>query len=175
MYKLTDLYKQIKEEAAFIPKYKIYSDMDGVLTDFDRRFQQFGAMLPKEYEAKHGSAEFWDLIDNKVGHTFWSEMSWMPDGKKLWEYIKKYKPTLLSAPSKKATSRYGKRLWVEKNLPGSKLILAPRAHKKNYAEPNHILIDDRVDTINEWIQKGGVGIVHTSAEQTINSLKKLGL
>ena len=30
-------------------------------------------------------------------------------------------------------------------------------------------------TINEWNAKGGVGILHTSAANTINQLKKLGL
>ena len=41
MYKLTDLYKQIKEEeqASQVSQYKIYCDMDGVLCDFDKRFE----------------------------------------------------------------------------------------------------------------------------------------
>ncbi len=36
MYKLTDLYKQLKEESTETPEaqYKIYCDMDGVLVDF---------------------------------------------------------------------------------------------------------------------------------------------
>jgi len=43
MYKLTDLYKQLKEEEAVptepTPQYTLYCDMDGVLTDFDKRFK----------------------------------------------------------------------------------------------------------------------------------------
>ena len=40
MYKLTDLYKQIKEEAEVTtPQYKIYCDMDGVLVDFDKGYK----------------------------------------------------------------------------------------------------------------------------------------
>ena len=52
MYKLTDIYKQIREEetAAQVAQYKIFFDMDGVICDFDRRFEQFGGMPPKEYE-----------------------------------------------------------------------------------------------------------------------------
>ena len=40
-YKLTDIYKQIREEetAAQVSQYKIFCDMDGVLCDFDRRFE----------------------------------------------------------------------------------------------------------------------------------------
>jgi FMN phosphatase YigB (HAD superfamily) len=176
MYKLTDIYRQIKEEEAALPiqQYKIYCDMDGVLCDFDRQFEQYAKMSPKTFESKFGTDKFWELID-KIGYIFWSKMSWMSDGKSLWEYINKYKPDLLSAPSKKASSRYGKRLWVSENVPGAKLILADRERKQNYSKKNSILIDDRSDTISEWNSRGGIGILFTSTEQTINDLKKLGL
>ena len=173
MYKLTDIYRQIKEEEQTY-QYKIFCDMDGVLCDFDRRFEQFGSMKPKEYEAKYGTNKFWELID-KVGEQFWSKMSWMSDGKQLWIYISKYKPVLLSAPSMNPSSRYGKHLWVNENLPGTKLILAKREKKKNYSGKNQILIDDRPDNINDWVYEGGIGILHTSTQQTIKDLQKLGL
>jgi len=182
MYKLTTLYKQLKEEeqAAQVAKYKIFCDMDGVLCDFDRRFEQFAGMSPKEYESKFGTKKFWEIID-KVGNQFWSKMPWMPDGKELWTYISKYKPVLLSAPSMDPSSRYGKHLWVKMNLNTkdnpikTKLILARREKKRNYSGKNRILIDDRPDNINEWVYEGGIGILHTSAQQTINDLKELGL
>lgn len=175
-YKLTDIYRQLKEEeqAIQVSQYKIYCDMDGVLCDFDRRFDQFGGMSPKEYESKYGTKKFWDLI-NKVGEQYWSKMSWMPEGKKLWNYIAKYNPILLSAPSLDYSSRYGKKLWVKENLPGTKLILAKRENKQDYANKNSILIDDRTDNVNEWVAAGGIGILYTSTNQTINELKRLGL
>jgi len=176
MYRLTDLYKQLKEEeqAAQVSQYKIFCDMDGVLCDFDRRFDQFVGMKPKEYESRFGTKKFWEIID-KVGSQYWSKMPWMPDGKELWSYISKYKPVLLSAPSMDPSSRYGKHLWVNENLPGTKLILAKREKKRNYSGKNRILIDDRPDNINEWVYEGGIGILHTSTQQTINDLKELGL
>lgn len=176
MYKLTDIYKQIKEEAqaAQVAQYTIYCDMDGVLCDFDRRFEQFGGMLPNEYETKNGINKFWELIDG-IGSQFWSEIPWMQDGKQLWTYISKYKPSLLSAPSQDSSSRYGKSLWVKKNIPGTKLILAERKNKQNYSKKNRILIDDMPNTINEWNSRGGIGILHTSTENTLNELKSLGL
>ena len=177
MYKLTDLYKQLKEEeqTTQAAQYKIFCDMDGVLTDFDKRFEYFGGMLPKEYEEKYSKSQFWKLIDDKVGFSFWAEMPWMPDGKQLWSYIEKYKPMLLSAPSQKPSSRYGKRVWVANNLPGVKLILAKRENKQDYSKPNRILIDDRADNVEEWKSKGGIGILHTSAADTIEKLKQLGI
>ena len=176
MYKLTDIYRQIKEEetAAQVSQYKIYCDMDGVLCDFNRRFEQFGGINPNEYESKNGIKMFWKIIDS-VGEQFWSQMPWTPDGKQLWTYISKYIPTLLSAPSENFSSRYGKKLWVEENLPGTKLILAKRTNKQDYSGKNQILIDDLPKNINEWNSKGGIGIFHTSAENTINKLKQLEL
>ena len=183
MYKLTALYKQLKEEeqAAQVAQYKIFCDMDGVLTDFDKRFEYFGGLTPDEYQAKFSKSQFWKLIDDKVGFEFWAKMPWMPDGKQLWSYIEKYKPMLLSAPSQKPSSRYGKRVWVKDNLPLTKdapkvkLILAKREKKQDYSKTNRILIDDRADNIEEWKSKGGIGILHTSAADTIEKLKQIGL
>ena len=99
----------------------------------------------------------------------------MSDGKEYWNYIKKYKPILLSAPSRNNESRLGKRVWAKRNLPGVKLILAFADNKKNYANENSILIDDREKNINQWKEAGGIGILHTDAASTIAQLKELGL
>jgi len=155
--------------------YVIYCDMDGVIADFDKRFMELTNMSPDRYEQIYGIEQFWNFIDNIIGVRFWVGIPWMQDGKQLWEYIKKYKPTLLSAPSRNNESRLGKRLWVKKHIPGTKLILASRANKQDYAKPNAILIDDRPDTIIEWENKGGIGILHKSAEETIQKLKSLDL
>ena len=79
------------------PPYKIYCDMDGVLTDFESRFDHFTGMNPQVYEKKYGIEQFWHLIDNKIGVRFWVGMPWMPQGKKLWEFIKPYQPDLLTS------------------------------------------------------------------------------
>ena len=60
-------------------------------------------------------------------------------------------------------------------MPGVKLTLAYSADKQKYAAPNHILIDDRKSNIDQWVSRGGVGILHTSTADTIRQLKKLGL
>ena len=157
-------------------KYKIYSDMDGVLTDFDKSFEKYsGGIPPREFERKFGKDKFWEVIDEKGKVGFWVGMPWMEDGKQYWDYIKDYDTELLSSPSRSSTSRLGKRLWVKNNMPGVKLTLAQAAKKQNYAAPNHILIDDRKSNIDQWRSQGGIGILHTSAADTISQLKKLGL
>ena len=156
--------------------YVIYSDMDGVIVDFEERFKQFSdGVLPSEFQRAHGREKFWDLIDNQIGVKFWVGAPWMPDGKQYWDYIEKYNPILLSSPSRQNESRLGKRLWVKKHIPGTPLKLAYSANKKNYARENAILIDDRKPNIDQWIEAGGIGILHINAKDTIAELKKLGL
>ena len=164
-------YEELNEQQS----YKIFSDMDGVLTDFDTRFKNYSdGIAPSDYEKQYGKEKFWELADGP-GVAFWVGMPWMEDGKKYWNYIKDYDVELLSSPSRSQTSRLGKRLWVRNNIPGVKLTLAQARNKQNYAEPNHILIDDRESNIDQWKAQGGIGILHTSADDTINQLKKLGL
>jgi hypothetical protein len=101
----------------------------------------------------------------------------MSDGQQLWRYIKRYKPAILSAPSQDPSSRVGKKEWCKKHIDNQyrELILVSRGMKQMFSGPNKILIDDMERTIDEWEAKGGIGIHHTSASNTIKRLKELGL
>ena len=65
--------------------------------------------------------------------------------------------------------------WVYKELPGVNLILRSAKHKKDFAGPNCILIDDRIDNIQGWRDAGGIGIHHINTKHTIDQLKVLDL
>ena len=148
-------------------EYKIYCDLDGVLIDFKKGYEKLtGDDLGNEHR---NDTRFWDPI-NKAGYDFWINLEWMDDGHKLWDFISPYNPEILSAPSRQTESRVAKHDWVERELPGTHLILRSAEHKKDFASPNSILIDDREDNIKGWIDAGGIGILHTSADDTINAL-----
>jgi FMN phosphatase YigB (HAD superfamily) len=166
----------LKEKKA-TPPYKIYCDMDGVLTDFESRFEHYSGMLPKQYEEKHGSGPFWYLIDVTIGIKFWSEMNWMPHGQQLWDFIQPYKPDLLTSPSRDNSSRLGKNLWVRNHLnPNPKVIFAYSLDKQRYANENSILIDDKKSNIDQWASKGGIAIrcENGDVNHVIEKLKELG-
>jgi hypothetical protein len=163
-------------------EYKIYVDMDGVVADFDQRFIDLSGMLPREFEAKYGKDAFWDFIDegkNKL--KFWVGIPPMSDAKQLIDYVSKYNYEMLTAPSTKKQSLMGKGLWMINQTKNGLFPFKPKINyksaknKKDFAAPNHILIDDREDTINSWNAAGGIGILHTSAANTISQLKKLSL
>jgi hypothetical protein len=154
-------------------QYTIYCDMDSVLVDFDRGYQELTGMTTQQADTS-GVEAFWDPL-TKAGAKFWITLNWMPDGKQLWDYIKKYNPILLSAPSREESSKLGKRVWVKRELPGTKLILKYAPQKQEYASPTSILIDDRQKNIDQWEAAGGIGILHTNTANTIEQLKQLGL
>ena len=152
--------------------YKIYCDMDGVLADFESGYEELtGIDLRGEFQK---GDDFWDPI-SKAGVGFWAGLKWMPDGQKLWDYLKPFDPVLLSAPSREDSSRIGKHVWVKHKIPGTKLILRYAKQKQELATPESILIDDRQVNIDQWEAAGGIGILHTSADNTIKQLKQLSL
>ena len=164
--------------------YDIFIDMDGVLTDFEGRFEQFAGVTPDEfmsqktiqYGEKKANEEFWDLVDKQIGVRFWAGMPWMPEGEELYKYLKKYKPSILTSPSREESSRIGKGLWVKRNMSGIPVKFGYGANgKAKFSGPNKILIDDREDNISAWKAAGGIGILFKNTEQVKNELSKLGL
>jgi len=172
MLKLSKLIK----EYIYQYKYTVYCDMDGVLTDFDKQLENFtGIKDGRKYEKKEGTEAFWSEI-GKGGLKYWSEMPWMKDGKKLWDYIKNKNVKILSAPARTIPeSPRGKHMWVKGNLGNVELILRRARDKQDFAKKDAILIDDMDENIKQWKARGGIGILHKSASSTIKKLKELGL
>lgn len=159
-------------------EYIIYVDMDGVLCNFLK-----GASDATGYDLKQHSqweqikGTHWKTI-SKMGSRFWARLPWMPDGKKLWNFVKPYEPRILSAfPQAEQNKQFaidGKKEWIRKNLSGVKEINIVRGQEKqNFARKGAILIDDSPRNIKQFIQAGGIGILHTDANKTIDILKSI--
>jgi 5'(3')-deoxyribonucleotidase len=168
---LLDLYEMIK------PKYIIFCDMDGVLVDFDKGYRELTGKST-HHSNEQGKDEFWNLFNNSLKekgiseYQYWANLDWQPGGQELWNSIKPYKPYVLTAPTYNPESKEGKREWIQR-LDGMKNIyFRPAKFKSDFSGKNRILIDDREDTINRWNEAGGIGILHTSATNTIDQLKK---
>ena len=164
-------------------KYQIYLDMDGVIADFNQRFENLSGMEPSAFEQKYGKDLFWDFIDEKNKLRFWVGIPVMEGAKQLVDYVSKHDYTVLTAPSMKKESRLGKLLWIRNktgDLFNSKpQVIFKKAKEKHKVKPSltefDILIDDRADTVDRWTSAGGTGILFQSASQAIKELKKLGL
>lgn len=172
MIKLTTILESFSD-------YKIYCDMDGVLVDFKKGYQNLTGEKAGAPKIGKEREEFWkgfkvSLADKQMTETqYWAGLPWMSDGKQLWNYIKKHSPTILSAPSHSDESKIGKKIWIKREIGNIPTILS--YEKGKYAHQNGVLIDDRKDFIDKWVNGGGIGILHTSTSNTIKELKKLGI
>jgi 5'(3')-deoxyribonucleotidase len=152
----------------------IYCDLDQVLVNFmkgaDKAVGGSFVDSPKE--------DRWNKVNQIKG--FWANLDWMPGAKRLYQFIEKHDPFVLSAyTGRDPTSKVGKMKWLKKNtnFKRSHINLVLRSQKQKYAitdgKPN-VLIDDYIKNINEWESKGGIGIHHTNVSKTISDLKRLG-
>jgi len=161
----------------------IYLDMDGVVADFDKRFEDLSGMIPQSYVNKYGLDKFWDLIDEKHKVAFWRGIELMPDANKLVNFVSQYPYEMLTAPSIKKQSIIGKSLWVKDKVgtlyPSKPKVTYRPAKLKHTVKPNltkyDILIDDKKSTIERWNNAGGTAIFYVNANQVIDELKNLGL
>ena len=154
----------------------IYCDMDMVLCDFLKGAKEvLGTDFPKADKRTK-----WPMISAKKD--FWVSLEWMPGAKKMWSFISKYDPHILSAYVEQTTDPNcipGKSKWARTRLgmSGSKVNLVKRREKQNFAKVGGlptILIDDYIKNVNQFSARGGIGIHHTSTAKTISELKKLG-
>jgi 5'(3')-deoxyribonucleotidase len=152
----------------------IYCDLDQVLVNLMKGADEVvgGSFVT------HDKDERWKMINQTKD--FWANLEWMPGSRKLYQFIKKYDPYVLSAYSARdPNSQMGKKKWLKKNteFKKSRINLVKREQKQKYAitdgKPN-VLIDDYIKNINEWESKGGIGIHHTNVSKTISELKRVG-
>ena len=174
MRNFSEIYYELSEKPENLPT--IYCDMDNVLCDFLGATEKLLGVPFNNAE----KSERWKSITGEKN--FWENLAWMPGSKGMWSFINKYDARILSAYSNNdPRSKSGKLTWLKRNArlsQRSRIHLVLRADKQKYAvdingEPN-ILIDDYIKNINEWKAKGGIGVHHTSAGDTIRQLKKLG-
>lgn len=148
--------------------FKIFVDLDGVLTNFDKALEK---ALGRPVKGDFGNdPKVWAAITN-AGEEYWSEMEWMPDGHELWDAVEIYKPTILTAPTRHKSSVEGKKIWIRENLPPGTPFYIDQ-DKAKYADKDSILIDDREKNIKKWEEAGGIGILHKNTITTLDKLNK---
>ncbi len=161
---------------------KIFFDMDGVLADFNKGVLQFCGMdrtNPNVYD-KTKDDIIWAKI-KEIPH-FYAKLSIIENAKEMFDMLyEKYgdKCEILTAipkPRREILNAGEDKIeWVRKYLSKNiKINIVQKEEKKNFCKgESYILIDDLQRNIEEWNACGGTGILHTSAQETIDVLKKL--
>lgn len=167
----------------------IYLDMDETIVGWhqgaDDALAKFGYpkwshQFWKQYADDEADEIRWAIL-NKVSN-FWINLKFTSDGRRIWDFVKKYKPHILSACTGHSPScKPEKHVWLAKNLGLNNLgniYLVSRPEKKKFARapsgaPN-LLIDDYPKNCNEFRASGGLAIQVTTASEVIAELKALG-
>ena len=153
---------------------KIYLDMDGVIANFNKRYKELYKIYPSE-------ADDYKVFDGFFGKFIatgeFATLDLMPDAMELIDYLRSLSiPTeILSSTSSErrdADIRKQKLEWLAKhNIEFPPILVPGKRHKKDYSNPNSLLIDDTSANIDQWRREGGIGILHTDTLTTINILK----
>lgn len=152
----------------------IYLDLDGVFADFDGAIEKGMGKPSSEVDGD----EMWEYIRKEIDNSKWFyNLPKMADADTLYNYVKDYKHTFLSASGDDPKWQIAnqKKGWVKKTYGGKTIVVKHSRNKAKYATENSILIDDRKKSIEPWKAAGGIGILHKNAADTIRQLKELGL
>lgn len=153
--------------------FTIYVDLDSVLADWEGAFKKLSAGKSyDEFKEEGKEGEAWKLI-HKAGKDWWANIPWLDDGKKLWNFVKEFKPTILTSPGVSNIKPIieGKNEWIDREL-GEDVPRIIDKDKGKYADKN-VLVDDTKKNIDNWKENGGKGILYTSADDAIGQLKKV--
>lgn len=148
----------------------IFCDMDGVLVDFDKEFERNHGILPYKLPRE----ELWQIVLDT--ENYWVNLPKLSDADKLINHLNKHSFQILTG-----LPVYGfdkaekeKKQWLKNHYNIEEgVICCLSKDKQNYGTKNDILIDDRPQNIERWEEMGGIGILHTSADETIKRLKEL--
>ena len=155
---------------------KIYLDMDGVLCDFESRYEKlFGELPAYSREMKEWSANWNVFVETEQFKT----LDWNPGGKTLLKVITDADidyEILSSSGGKKHHEKVEaqKKHWLQTNGILVKANIVPgRTNKAKFANSRTVLIDDTPDVIDAFNSAGGYGILHKNTPDTVKKLERI--
>jgi len=158
---------------------RIFIDMDGVLADFLR-----GVEMP-EYLGEPltndgaGRTTYDNRKEELTGKRLFANLPPMVDMYDLLAYVRHCETPweILTAAGNvnRELVVYDKNEWIKRYVDPNVVVNCTftGTQKAGYAYEGSVLIDDRPKNIEAWEDAGGIGIVHTSASETIKALKSL--
>jgi len=155
--------------------FTCFLDLDGVLASFEQKVAEINKL---EFH-KIPRGKMWRSIqdyDDKV-EPFFESLDLMPDAMQLFNFVKVnfinyFILTACGNTPKNAAQQ--KRNWCKRHFGNIVVKTVQDSHQKaQFASPTSILIDDRSKSIDPWVAAGGIGILHTSAADSIARVKQI--
>lgn len=177
----------------------VFLDMDGVLVNFLGGLHK-ALDVPYSYENYPYEKGKWNMLTDIKGFSdipatfkqcndcctfeFWQNLEWIHDGHDILRMVTKKFDTkniyLLTTPMPNPQSSTGKQLWIKYHLPiYYKRVIITQSPKHLLARSDTLLIDDKDQNIDGFIEAGGRGLLvprpwnraHFCADRTVETIK----
>jgi hypothetical protein len=149
---------------------QVWSDLDGVIANFDARVLEMFGKSPKGFA---NNEELWSTI-NAVSD-FWQGIQMLPNAMRLWAVLAPFNPIIITGCPKDNfdAAAANKKAWVKNNLGDNiKVITCLSRDKQNFMTgQGDILIDDFMSNIKRWRKAGGYGILYKNCDQAITDFQ----
>ena len=152
---------------------QLFLDLDGVLADFDTGAHDLLKMPPQDFQDRYGQGTFWKRLAGAPD--FYGSLPLLPDARHLVDSVHHLDPIILTGLPIGKWAEPQKRAWVERHFPGLQVITTLARHKSKYCSPGDVLVDDRPKYADAWEEAGGVFVLHLSAEESLEALRREGL
>ena len=156
---------------------RIFVDMDGVLADFNTGVENLtGREFPNTDAGHNDYDERKEELTNK---RLFRNLPPMPDMYDLIAYIRHtglpWEILTAAGVINRELVVFDKNEWIREYVSPSVVVTCTMtgSQKGMFAIKGSVLIDDRKKNLEAWEKHGGIGILHTSAEDTIKQLKEL--
>jgi hypothetical protein len=154
------------------PTRQIHLDLDGVLADFRKGFLAKTGLIPEECSTD----EMWARVASI--QNFFLQLDVTADGWRLFEFAQTLGEVhILTAIPRRTTyptAEDEKRQWAAIYFCDVPVTVVQYARQKaDQARPGDILIDDSPENVRRWNAAGGLGIVHTDFDNTVEEANRL--
>lgn len=150
---------------------KLFLDCDGVLADFDAGVRDLLGTDAKSFERKRGIGAFWRELARAPD--FYATLPKMPDADELFEAVRHLGPTILTGLPLGKWAAPQKVRWAAEHFPGVPVITCMARDKHRHMAGSDVLVDDRANHREAWVEAGGIFVLHRSARESIARLSEI--
>lgn len=165
---------------------EIFVDLDGVLADFNSTFDRVNGLDAiaihnmSDQEMQKRRNLLYDTLPDFVEKGYWVDLNPVSDFELGVGFLRQLDIPIRILSSTSSIENLFEKVKSQKlqwlktyNIEFEPIFVPGKKLKLSYAQEGNILIDDSLDTIENWGAREGMGIHHMSWEKTIAELKKL--